>query len=72
MRPKTGTLVFNRNAYNWQDDDWIKEGRRKANDLSSPISIYEVHFGSWRRNSLEGNRWLTYREMAEELPTYVK
>ena len=72
MRPKTGTLVFNRNAYEWQDGDWIKDGRRKANDLSSPISIYEVHFGSWRRNSLEGNRWLTYREMAEELPTYVK
>ena len=72
MRPKTGTLVFNRNAYKWQDDDWIKDGRRKANDLSSPISIYEVHFGSWRRNSLEGNRWLTYREMAEELPAYVK
>lgn len=72
MRPKTGTLVFNRNAYEWQDGDWIKDGRRKANDLSSPISIYEVHFGSWRRNSLEGNRWLTYREMAEELPAYVK
>ena len=72
MRPKTGTLVFNRNAYEWQDSDWIKDGRRKANDLSSPISIYEVHFGSWRRNSLEGNRWLTYREMAEELPAYVK
>ena len=72
MRPKTGTLVFNRNAYKWQDGDWIKDGRRKANDLSSPISIYEVHFGSWRRNSLEGNRWLTYREMAEELPAYVK
>ena len=72
MRPKTGTLVFNRNAYEWQDSEWIKEGRAKANDLSSPISIYEVHFGSWRRNSLEGNRWLTYREMAEELPAYVK
>ncbi len=72
MRPKTGTLVFNRHTYEWQDSEWIKDGRRKVNDLSSPISIYEIHFGSWRRNSLEGNRWLTYREMAEELPAYVK
>ena len=72
MRPKTGTLVFNRHAYEWQDSEWIQNGRAKANNLSSPISIYEVHFGSWRRNSLEGNRWLTYREMAEELPAYVK
>ena len=72
MRPKTGTLVFNRNAYEWHDSNWIETGRAKANDLSSAISIYEVHFGSWRRNSLEGNRWLTYREMAEELPTYLK
>lgn len=72
MRPKTGTLVFNRHSYTWNDSEWIAHGRAKANSLTSPISIYEVHLGSWRRNPLEGNRWLTYREMAEELPAYIK
>ena len=48
-------------------------GRRPAvNALSAPISIYEVHLGSWRRRPEEGDRWLTYRELAEELPAYVR
>lgn len=72
MRPKTGTLVYDLSTYKWQDDDWIQNGRAKANALGAAISIYEVHLGSWRRNSLEDNRWLTYLEMAEELPAYVK
>lgn len=72
MRPKTGTLVYDLSTYKWQDDDWIQKGRAKANALGAAISIYEVHLGSWRRNSLEDNRWLTYLEMAEELPAYVK
>ncbi|MBR6730062.1 MAG: 1,4-alpha-glucan branching protein GlgB [Alphaproteobacteria bacterium] len=72
MRPKTGTLVIDPDKYQWQDDAWCAMKRHKANALDSAISIYEVHFGSWRRNSLEQNRWLTYREMAEELPSYVK
>lgn len=72
MRPKTGSLVFNRHAYQWQDSDWIQNRRAQANALSQPISVYEVHLGSWRRNSLENNRWLTYREMARELPAYLK
>src|SRR6266853_4491689 len=37
-----------------------------------PISIYEVHLGSWRRKPEEGNRWLSYRELAEMLPAYVR
>lgn len=72
MRPKTGSLVFDRKAYQWTDEAWLAEGRKKANDLAQPISVYELHMGSWRRNSLENNRWLTYREMAEELPAYLK
>lgn len=72
MRPKTGTLVYDLSTYKWQDDDWMQKGRAKANALGAAISIYEVHLGSWRRNSLEDNRWLTYLEMAEELPAYVK
>ncbi len=44
----------------------------RANALDSPISIYEVHLGSWRRKMEEGNRWLTYRELAEVLPAYAR
>jgi 1,4-alpha-glucan branching enzyme len=43
-----------------------------ANALDKPISIYEVHLGSWRRKPEEGNRWLSYRELAELLPAYVR
>ena len=42
-----------------------------ANQLGKPISIYEVHLGSWRRNPKDGNSWLTYRELAEQLPGYA-
>ncbi len=71
MRPKTGTLVLNRDTYQWGDTDWVLSKRAHANDWRQPISIYEMHAGSWRRNSLEGNRWLTYRELAKELPAYL-
>ena len=49
----------------------MTEKRRKANQVNQPISIYEVHLGSWRRN-LENNFWLDYDEIAEELIPYVK
>src|SRR5215472_516883 len=44
----------------------------RANALDSPISIYEVHLGSWRRNPEQGDRWLSYRELAETLPAYAR
>ncbi|MDR2901792.1 MAG: 1,4-alpha-glucan branching protein GlgB [Lactobacillales bacterium] len=71
MRPKTGSLVYDNATYQWKDDDFIKYKRPRLNALDAPISIYEVHLGSWRRNPIEGNRWLTYLEMAEELPKYA-
>jgi 1,4-alpha-glucan branching enzyme len=46
--------------------------RRLANSLGAPVSIYEVHLGSWRRVPEQGNRWLTYRELADQLIAYVK
>jgi 1,4-alpha-glucan branching enzyme len=46
--------------------------RRAAKPLNEPVSIYEVHLGSWRRNALEGGRTLTYLELADELAAYVK
>jgi 1,4-alpha-glucan branching enzyme len=44
---------------------------RNVNALDAPISIYEVHLGSWRRKPEENNRWLTYRELAAQLPRYA-
>ncbi|MHC1727361.1 MAG: 1,4-alpha-glucan branching protein GlgB [Syntrophobacteraceae bacterium] len=68
--PKTGSIVWDTD-YEWDDGEWM--GRRaKANALKAPCSIYEVHFGSWRRLPEQENRSLTYREMAEYLPGYVK
>jgi 1,4-alpha-glucan branching enzyme len=71
MRPKTASVVTNIDRYQWSDSHWLT-ARASRDWLHSPMSIYEVHAGSWRRNAAEGNRWLTYRELADELIPYVK
>ena len=70
--PKTASVVF-RSRHRWskQDAGWLAE-RARQQPLERPVSIYEVHAGSWRLNSLEGNRSLTYTELADELCAYVK
>jgi 1,4-alpha-glucan branching enzyme len=68
--PKTSPVVWNLD-YTWNDAQWM-EDRKKVNDLKAPISIYEVHLGSWRRHPDEDSRWLNYREVAHELADYVK
>jgi 1,4-alpha-glucan branching enzyme len=70
IRPQTGSRVWNLEEYSWHDDAWMAS-RAKKNGLGSAISIYEVHLGSWRRAPEEGNRWLSYRELAPLLATYV-
>jgi 1,4-alpha-glucan branching enzyme len=57
--------------YAWNDGDWMQR-RRDANALHAPISIYELHPGSWRRAPTEGNRFLTYREMAPQVAEHVR
>jgi 1,4-alpha-glucan branching enzyme len=57
--------------YEWGDGEWMAR-RRAANGLDSPISIYEVHLGSWRRSRQQNDRFLSYRELADELVPYVK
>ena len=70
IRPQTASRVCDLDNYTWQDDPWVaNRARQKA--LDSPISVYEVHLGSWRRVPEENNRWLTYREMAPLLADYV-
>jgi 1,4-alpha-glucan branching enzyme len=68
--PNTASIVWDL-SYEWGDDGWMSE-RRTHNSLDAPISIYEVHPGSWMRVPEEGNRPLTYRELAHKLAEYVQ
>ncbi len=68
MRPNTASIVARLDHHRWRDGAWMA-ARAARNDRSAPMSIYEVHLGSWRRG--EGNRWLTYRELAEQLVPYA-
>jgi 1,4-alpha-glucan branching enzyme len=67
--PRDASIVF-RSEHVWTDGDWL-ERRRATDPLRESVSTYEVHLGSWRRNPLEGNRPLTYRELADELADYA-
>src|SRR5262245_25482032 len=69
LRPSTASVVHNLDRYVWEDGDWTAD-RARRNDLHGPISIYEVHLGSWMRG--EGNRFLTYRELAHRLADYCR
>jgi len=69
LPPRTASVVAEP-AHAWGDADWM-QSRRSAAPLDGPVSIYEVHLGSWRLNPLEGNRSLTYLELADELAAYV-
>ena len=68
-RPKTAAVVVGKSTYNWQDSKWLK-ARAEFDWLHQPISIYEVHLGSWKRD--EHGHFLNYREMAVQLVDYVK
>ncbi len=70
--PKTASVVFEP-RYQWSSEDGEWLARRHEDDpLGDPVSIYEVHLGSWRLNTLDGNRSLTYTELADELAAYVQ
>jgi 1,4-alpha-glucan branching enzyme len=68
--PKTASIVWDLDN-TWNDQQWMKK-RYKHNALDKPMSIYEIHLGSWRRVIEENNRYLTYRELAKELVNYIK
>jgi 1,4-alpha-glucan branching enzyme len=67
--PDTASVVFSP-KHAWSDSAWL-ERRRERDPQHGPMSVYEVHLGSWRLNPLEGNRCLTYAELADELAAYV-
>lgn len=70
VAPKTASIVWPR-EYKWKDKKWLA-ARKELIDKPRPFSVYEMHMGSWRRKPEEGNRSLTYLEMADELVKYLK
>jgi 1,4-alpha-glucan branching enzyme len=69
LRPGTASRVWDIDSYEWHDSEWTAS--RPATLLTCPMSIYEVHAGSWMRVPEEGNRWLTWKELAHKLADYV-
>ena len=68
--PKFASIVWDLD-YQWNDQPWMAE-RRQRQGLTKPMSIYEMHIGSWRRVVEENNRSLSYRELAHELANYLR
>jgi 1,4-alpha-glucan branching enzyme len=69
--PEKASVVRDLDNYDWNDANWIKS-RRETADRNQPVSIYEVHLGSWRRKHDENGRPLSYLELAQDLVGYVK
>ncbi|QDU90871.1 1,4-alpha-glucan branching enzyme GlgB [Pirellulimonas nuda] len=67
--PRTANIVTDLSTHQWQDDRWAAE-REQRNGLDAPMSIYELHLGSWRRDPGEPSRWLSYSEIAPQLIEY--
>jgi 1,4-alpha-glucan branching enzyme len=71
IRPRTASKVWDLSTHAWNDSAWMSS-RGRHNSLDAPISVYEVHLGSWRRVPHDNNRWLSYRELAPLLVEYVQ
>jgi 1,4-alpha-glucan branching enzyme len=69
--PNTASVLARTDQHAWQDHAWM-ESRQNRDLYDAAMNIYEVHLGSWRRRPEDGDRWLTYRELAETLVPYVK
>lgn len=69
LRPKNASIVWDIDRYEWQDKVWMEE-RTNRQEPEAPISIYEVHLGSWRRKN--GWEWLTYEDLARDLVPYIQ
>ncbi len=68
--PDTASKTVAAGSYSWHDEGWMKARAASADHHHQPISIYEVHAGSWRRH-VDGNRYLSYRDLADVLIPYV-
>jgi len=70
--PATASIVWDASGYTWRDDGWMTGRPGCGSWFDRPMAIYEVHLGSWARVAEEGNRQLTYRELAARLVPYVR
>jgi 1,4-alpha-glucan branching enzyme len=70
VAPRTASVIWDLD-YRWGDQSWLAS-RAARHSLAAPINIYEMHLGSWRRQVEDGNRPLTYRELAPQLADYLK
>jgi 1,4-alpha-glucan branching enzyme len=70
--PRSAAIVCKTSDYVWEDADWMRRRTEERSWFERPMSIYEVHLASWRRVPEDGNRSLTYRELADQLVPYVK
>lgn len=68
--PNTASIICNADSYKWNDQNWMGY-RKDKNGLDKPYSVYEVHLGSWMRNT-ENNTFLSYKELAKKLVSYLK
>jgi 1,4-alpha-glucan branching enzyme len=69
--PQTASVTSHVDGYQWRDDAWMTARRERGTALDRPMAIYEAHPGSWRRKPEDGNRRLTWRELAAELIPYL-
>ena len=70
LRPATASLVVGPSSYPWRDSDWLRTARPARTGCTQPMSIYEVHFGSWRRDA--DGAFLNYRELAAAARPYMR
>jgi 1,4-alpha-glucan branching enzyme len=70
--PQSASVVHDISQYEWRDKAWMSSRARHKEWLERPMAIYEAHLGSWARVPEQGNRFLTYRELAHRLVSYVK
>ncbi|MBW3599956.1 MAG: 1,4-alpha-glucan branching protein GlgB [Planctomycetes bacterium] len=68
--PATASIIADLSGYAWRDEAWMQQRRENPDHLDRPISIYEVHLGSWRRDESRHHGWKNYRDLAHELVEY--
>ena len=71
LPPRTASVVADLDTHQWNDDAWMKK-RESQNALEQPISVYELHLGSWRQEEGKTNGWMNYRDIAHQIVDYCK
>jgi len=71
LPPRTASIVSNLDNYQWSDENWMNK-RTVNNGLDQPISVYELHLGSWRHDNDKPNGWMNYRDIAHQLVEYCQ